>query len=260
MSVAGAEDSKVGNCLEQFESEWLENSDPPDFIHYCQKFPPGTVDAREAVCALAMIDLELGWRSNSSPLFRPCTWYLEQLAPWQLTRSQTHELVASEFIVRSRWKDRPQIEEFIATRPTSIVTGEQDWWRRQLRELLDELFPIIGDISIELHHRLRCNLRTPCIVGRQRSRERSGPALIASESGDSWRLIVANRDQTNVSREQLRFNRLSIDQLEVTLLSQNVASKIDGRTLNPNSPAICRVSELGITLAFSSVLIQLRRI
>jgi len=109
----GREQERV---LERFEEAWVAGS-VPDIRSFLGD--PSTADGRGLITELIQVDLERRWRSSAAELgtgsadglaMRP--WVEDYLSIADLTdlpHESLLELLRSEFQVRHRWGDRPNV-------------------------------------------------------------------------------------------------------------------------------------------------------
>jgi hypothetical protein len=247
--------------LDVFEQEWLQASTPPDITQYCQqRSGESSFVERRLAWELAMTDLEFRWRSTKASMRRNTLWYAEHLARFGLTSKDVDELRDHEWIVRSRWADKPTVAEFCKEQFPDVPASELASVHHHFRAILEAEFPLHCRWSFAGQPASEVQLPTPCTAGRQRSKEPPPLALIHHQDKQSWRLVVAPRELNTVSRDQLQLTRQAIDVIEIIPLSELVDCFIESIRIQKGVRSEFQLGARGIEVRFGNCILWLRRV
>lgn len=219
-------DSKLEGLLLELDDQWSKRG--------ACRFDTLIVKAQslgmKAVVELCAADLEWRWRKLGFNKERPGNAvqiaardyhpYLETW--WNQTECQIAMLQA-EWLARSAWGDRPRIDAFLQGKehpPTA---------RRDLLDYLNVAAKLELAVSNNQQTKLSLPMPSSFVIGRQRVGEPTPPLFIPA----SDRLIVWPVDEVQVSRDQLRIERVCAFELCVTNISTNCPVTIDGQVLDP---------------------------
>lgn len=248
------------HLLDVFEQLWLQASTPPDITQYCQqKYGDIGFVERRVAWELAMTDLEFRWRRNRASMRRTTSWYAEHLTRFGLTNSDVEELRNHEWIVRSRWADKPTVAEFCKEQFPKVPANELTSIHAHFRTILEAEFPIHCRWSIAGKPASEVQLPTPCTMGRQRSKEPPPLALVHHQDKQCWRLVVAPRELNTVSRDQLQITRLAIDVVEIIPLSELVDCFIESIRVQKGVRSEYQLGPHGLEVRFGNCIVWLRR-
>lgn len=245
-------------ALDQFEEQWLRNDSPPNVIAAVTELRQLTGFAERRVAwELAMSDLEFRWRHTDPIRRRGSRWYAEKLGPLGLTEADVEELCLHELIVRSRWADRPPIESLLESQYPGMAEESRCRHRSRMVRQLEAHFPLECVVNVEGGNRFRAQVPTPCVFGRQRwnDPEPGGPHPDAANEG--WRIIVVEREQSRVSRNQILIRRLAVHQVSVELLSENVGCHLQEQRLSVGQPVVVQTGTRPPELRFQGVTVRL---
>lgn len=258
-------DTKRDEIIDAFERQWLEQPQPPDIVQVCQDYLASfsheteSVPLTDFILELAIVDLELSWRRGAPTARRNTDWYRIQLSCFGLNDDQLRTLAFNELEVRSRWGDQPKISTLVREQFPNANNDELTSIIIQFAEELELRFPIVCNISTETEHRYRTTLKTPCIIGRQRSSDASMNDLQYCERDQAMRMVIARREENFISRRQLKIERLSVNQLSLTLLSKSVPSYAENRRLLVNEPTTITLTPRGGIITFGGFIMHLRQ-
>jgi hypothetical protein len=259
--------------IDRFEACWLAGKTPPDVIEYCRQVSDPSQSANvendgdacfqppSLVFQLAVVDLELSWRVGPEKSRRDTDWYRKELGRFGMTEQEVKVLAWNEMEIRSRWGDRPRIDAMVAKQFPAASIAQREQIQAEYRHQLESRFPIHCIVSTDFHHRTRVTLKTPCVLGRQRLNDppAGGPPYYSSEHR-IWRMVVVGKDEVHVSRDQVRFDRLSANELRITAISPAVGCYLDGKRIATASPIEVSVEPSGAAVVFSDLQVSLRRV
>ncbi|HBJ37971.1 MAG TPA: hypothetical protein DDZ51_25080 [Planctomycetaceae bacterium] len=206
------------------------------------------IDVKVDLCAA---DLEWRLRTNTdslTPISRQvanhprtparATDYQKLLGKdWESTAVR-QELLEAEWIARSRFGDRPAVDEFARQIPGNEA------WCDELGKLLDLIAPL--RLTVQDGHDVVMEGRVPAqfIIGRGNRHEPDAPAWNAKEN----RVIVANANFRSLSRMQLSVRRVRVEEIELANVSRLIPTKLENSTLYPGQTIR---SELPLNLFFT---------
>jgi len=193
------------------------------------------IDVRIDLCAA---DIEWRWRTRSGPLgthgsnassFPTAKDYQALLGPlWELPACQ-QRLLETEWIARSQYGDRPNVDQFASQMPQCGA------WRDELASLLDTVAPIQLTFHENYTHVMTCPAPPQFVIGRATRDEPAAPAWNAT----ARRAIVANADYRILSRTQLGVRRVRLEEIEIANVSQNSPAQLPFSMLNPGQTLRC---------------------
>lgn len=246
--------------LDRFEHAWLAGSTPPDLLDFCRRGAKSELLSAPAVLQLAMTDLEFRWRKAPRELPLTLRWYRVNLREFGFGLREVEQLGKHEFVVRCYWGDQPTIEDLVAEQfPDGSALATEERMRAYL-EQLDQAFPLTANVTVDDRHYFRCHLKSPCELGRRRTGEPRPPALVPLDHSPHHRLLVADRQRNNISRQQLLLRRVGLDQIDITALSRNVGCHVGGYRLPFRQAVRCPIIPLGLEIRFHHVILHLRRV
>lgn len=245
--------------LDRYETLWRAQTDPPELVEFCRLNLPESAaqrraqQVRDCVLQLAVTDLELRYRLAAAEHHRGLQHYAAELVPEWLSMDQLPDLGVEELVVRGRWGDRPRIDDLIAEQfPHGDEVSRSEVETLYLQRLEEE-FPCSVRVWRAESSPAYFWLRTPCLVGRQRSHDPSPPAWSSGQGARLHRLIVAERTDSHVSRRQCLIQRVSVDRLEIGSLSQHVSTRLGGRKLRAGESLEVCLEPLGLEIQLASV-------
>ncbi|XZE53493.1 hypothetical protein SH139x_005241 [Planctomycetaceae bacterium SH139] len=247
--------------LDRFEHEWLTAASPPNLLDYCRWGAKSKQLPPPALLQLAMTDLEFRWRKGAGELPLTLTWYRQHLRQFGFGLVELEQLGSHELVVRCYWGDQPAIEDLVAEQFPDASAGAAEERTQAYLEKLDQAFPLTANVTVAGRHYFRCHLKSPCELGRRRTGEPHPPALLPPLNyPPHHRLLVADRQQNNVSRQQLLLRRVALDQVDITALSRNVGCHVGGCRLPVRQTVRCPIIPLGLEIRFHHVILHLRRV
>jgi len=249
-----------GELLDRFEHEWVTGASPPNLLEFCCQGAKSELLSAPAVLQLAMTDLEFRWRKAPGELPLALRWYQTNLQEFGFGLREVEQLGRHEFVVRCYWGDQPTIEDLVAEQfPDASARATEERMRVYL-EQLDQAFPLTASVTVAGRHYFRCHLTSPCELGRRRTGEPLPPALLPLNHPPHHRLLIADRQQNNISRQQLLLRRVALDQVDITALSSNVGCHVGGYRLPVRQAVRCPIIPLGLEIRFHHVILHLRRV
>jgi hypothetical protein len=261
MNLSDEPSEETLQVLDSFEQQWIEESYPPDIHDFCTRLQDRpSFQERRTVWELAMTDLEFRWRRAKPSLRRSVNWYVSQLSGFGLTAHDIEDLRCHEWIVRSRWADKPTVTAFCLEHLPEADQQQLVALQNRLRTTLEAEFPMQCRVSLGGQPASDIQLHTPCTVGRQRSQEPPPLALIHNQAAESWRMIVAPRELNSVSRKQLQITRMSIDAVEIVPLSGLVDCFVESIRLPEGAHSEYKIGPRGIEVRFGHCILWLRRV
>ncbi len=226
--------------FDRLDTHWkTRNRDDIRAIMKAAETQAEPTDVRIDLCAA---DIEWRWRTQSDP-FRIeatkvsrgsiavplATDYRSLLGPlWELPESRKR-LLETEWLARSRFGDRPDVDDFARQMP------ENETWSNELADLLDTIAPLL--MTFHEGHLLVLSCPGPAqfVIGRGTRDEPDAPAWNAKQR----RAIVANVDFRQLSRTQLHVRRVRLEEIELTNISKNAPTQLLFTTLNPGQTLSC---------------------
>lgn len=199
--------------LDQFEAAWARQ-EPPDAVEYVAQLLQN--DSSSAISELVRIDLERRWRSARDGIARrPLEYYLS-LEQVSFSGDELVEMIGWEYYVRNRWGDCP-------TRTETAYRFPQ--WQTVLEASLQRIAAEISwprlKLTINYHALSEIALDGPVQVGRQRDGD---PAPVSHiQESEVMRWIVAERDNSTISRKQLQIRLKTPSSVQLTNSSRNRA-------------------------------------
>jgi len=170
--------------------------------------------------------------------------YQRLLGPiWESSEVQK-QMLEAEWVARSRFGDRPDVDEFAIQMPCGSA------WRDELASLLDLIAPL--RLSFHNHEEvvMSCPVPAKFVIGRANRDEPGAPAWNEKEN----RAIVANAQFRSLSRAQVSLRRVRVEEVEVVNLSGLIPCKLDFGTLKPGETAR---RSLPLTLFFTHYRLQI---
>lgn len=249
--------SRIEEALDNFEERLLSDSQPPDLLAAVAALRD--VDGfaeRRGPWEMAMTDLELRWRRDNPELRRGTRWYADHLAPLGLSPLDVEELSTHEMVVRSRWADRPSVEQLVDQQFPGVAGEIRQQHRERLIRQMEVHFPIFCVVTLDRQQHFRGKIHTPCVFGRQRSTDPSAQCIHHDEQTGLWRVIVAERHQNSISRDQAMVRRLAIDQLLIEPLSPTVSCYLGGKPMRRGQPEILRIGLQQLELRFRDISVR----
>lgn len=141
---------------------------------------------------------------------------------WELPAVRK-QLLEAEWVARSRFGDRPHVDEFAGQMP------ETEAWRGELSDLLD----LIAPLQLTFHDGNevvgQCQVPAQFEIGRAKRNEHGPPAWNADEN----RAIVADARFLSLSRKQMSVRRVRLEEIELINLSRLIPSRLDNCILKP---------------------------
>lgn len=261
-------DSKRDRIIDQFEQQWLNESSPPnivEFCRYCVENERELIEADERslpsiTLALALVDLEFRWRYDSKARPKGTAWYYQQLHPFGLDEARMLILASNELVVRSRWGDRPIVKDLAAAQLPDASEDDVKSLEEQLRVELESRFPIACNVYTKSIHRFRADLKTPCIIGRQRSSDPKNQETHMCPRDNILRYVVAQQHENSISRKQLRIERISVSDLCITSLSTNVSTYWESTELKVGQTTRITLPANGTVLRFGGFFMHLQQV
>lgn len=193
----------------------------------------------DAVADLLATDSEWRWRINgykdTSEIVRrmDCldgrtpAWvenYVSQFPEIQSDTCSLLSLIDAEFLSRSMWGNPPAIAEFVDRFP------EVESLDQHLVDILDEQVPLKLTFlrsAVQSSRRPDFLVKTPLVIGRRSLSELEAEIL----SNDGRRLIVAENDTLDVSREHVRVTRTSVHRVLIANQSSQGRVGVNGNDL-----------------------------
>lgn len=258
-------DSQLDRIIDDFEHRWLKG-DSPDIEATCREYSqkagesPRKSSVADCALQLAIVDLELRWRIASPEARRGTDWYRQHLTIYGLDEAKLRLLAFNELEVRSRWGDSPRFEQLVSEQFPSAGEANRCEIARLFCSEIELRFPIVCNVSSEATHRFRTILQTPCVVGRQRSSDPAIHDLRYCPREQMMRLVIADRTENFISRVQVKLERISVNELCVTPMSESVPCFLGSRRLADKSEHTLAVSPGGIMLAFGGFLMHFKRL
>lgn len=202
--------------LDQFEAAWAKGR-TPEVAEYVAQLP--RKDCSSSVCELVKIDLERRWRAAQDRIPRyPLEYYLS-LKTIFFNDAELVDLIGWEYAVRNRWGDCPTRTEmahrFLRLLPALEVL---------LKQVADEIqWP---RLALTANHQVLAEiaLNGPVEVGRQREHD-PAPFSVA-EQPEFRRLIVADQNNSSISRSQLQIRLRTPRSVQLTNSSRKRAVAI----------------------------------
>lgn len=212
------------------------------------------IDVRVDLCAA---DLEWRFRtmmSDSNGASRPMAKNLLSLpraieyetligSAWQsiVVRQRLFE---TEWIVRNRYGDSPDVDEFARQVPDAPS------WSEDLADALDLISPLQMAFQDHFEQLFRVHAPSSFVIGRANRQDPSPPAW----NGQARRAVVADGRYRSLSRNQLSVRRIRVEEVELTNLSHLIPSKLHDVTLLPGQ-VIRRC--LPLTLFFGQIQVRI---
>lgn len=162
---------------------------------------------------------------------------------WALPTVQK-QLLEAEWIARSRFGDRPDVDDF------ARQMQNNEAWGGELANLLDWIAPMRLSFRQGHDHVMQCHVPAQFVIGRANRDEPDAPAWNAKQK----RAIVANAQFRSLSRIQLSVRRVRAEEIELINLSRLISSKLENHVLKP-SEKIRR--SLPLTLFFPNFQLQI---
>lgn len=225
-----SERGNTGDLLHQFSALWdaeetAESDSFPDIVSFISRCA-GDDNFSDAVLRLVQIDLERRWKSVGS-VPRLTTAQYEQLLPATLSRTALIELVSYEYKVRNRCGDCVLLHDLYA--------DYQHLGNRLLKSLQQRAAAIFWPI-VSLFDDQEARVEVPfdrrITAGRQRPSD--PPAWQCTTTGQEHHLVLCDRMDTSLSRDQLRLTLASPDCVIIHNTSSNRSLAIRDRdVLNP---------------------------
>jgi hypothetical protein len=160
--------------------------------------------------------------SNNSPELPRASDYQKLLVhEWNLPTVRK-QLLEAEWVARSRFADRPHVDEFANQIP------DDKQWRDELSSLLD----LIAPMQLLFHDGnevVQCQVPAKFEIGRAKRNEPAPPAWNAEEN----RAIVAKAQFRSLSRAQISVRRVRLGEIELINLSSIIPSRLDNSILEP---------------------------
>jgi hypothetical protein len=148
------------------------------------------------------------------------------------------ELLEAEWLARSRFGDRPDVDDFARQMP------DNELWRDELGNLLDLIAPLRLSFHDGREEVMECRVPAQFVIGRANRKDPDAPAWNATEN----RAIVADAQVRSLSRNQLSVRRVRLEEVELVNVSRLIPTKLESKTLYPGE-MIRR--ELPLTLFFT---------
>lgn len=251
------------DLVDRFEAEWHERATPPDLLDYYRQVQACCGDdvaaARTVMLELITTDLELRYRAGTPELRYGLQDYSRLLPADFLGLDELRKLGGEEMVVRGHWGDCPRLSELVMEQFPGFSAEELGSIEAEYLKRLEEEFPCSVVLIRQETRPSEFGLRTPCFVGRQRSRESSTPPMQYSLGASPHRFVVVPRDEINVSRQQVLLRRVAVDCLEVTALSDTVTTRLEGVRLLKGRTIEVPLQAIGIEIQFANVTLSLRR-
>lgn len=249
--------SRIEAALDLFEERLLTDAVPPDVVATVATLSdlPGFAERRGA-WELAMMDLELRWRRDDPQLRRGTDWYAKHLGPLGLTPTDVEELSTHEMIVRSRWVDRPHVDQLVDQQFPGVASNIRQRHYDRLVRQMESYFPIFCFVRLGHQEYFRSEVHTPCVFGRQRSTDPAVQCLHFNEQTRLWRMVVTERHRNAVSRDQVMVRRLAIDQLLIEPLSRTVGCYLGGRRMQTGQPEVLQIGLQQLELRFHEISVR----
>lgn len=248
---------RIETALDHFEERLLSDTEPPDVLAAVASLSDVAGFAeRRGPWEMAMMDLELRWRRDDPRLRRGTEWYAEHLGPLGLSATDIEELSTHEMIVRSRWVDRPRIDQLVGQQFPAVAGELRQQHRNRLVRQMEIHFPIFAVVRLGRQEYFRSEVRTPCVFGRQRSTDPAVQCLYLDKATRLWRIVVAPRQRNSISRDQVMVRRLAIDQLLIEPLSHTVGCYLGGQRMQTGQPEVLRIGMQQLELRFHDVTVR----
>lgn len=225
-----SERGNAGEMLQQFSALWeadetADSDSFPDIVAFIKRcavddaFP-------DAVLRLVQIDLERRWKSVRSIPHLTTAQY-EQLLPVTLSRTALIELVSHEYKVRNRWGDCVLLHD--------LFQDYQHLGNRLLKSLQQRaaaiFWPVVS-LFDDQDARLEVAFDRRITAGRQRPKD--PPPWQYSTTAQEHHLVLCDRTDTSLSRDQLRLTLASPHAVIIHNTSSNRSLAIrDSDVLNP---------------------------
>lgn len=174
--------------------------------------------------------------------------YLDDFPEFRSQVTSVLIMVEAEFLSRSLWGNPPTIAEFLSRFP------QIDGLDAHLAEVLDEHVPLKVTVDrppITSTRQPDFIVKTPLVLGR-RSRKEFHAGIL---SDDERRLIVADNDANDVSRQHARITRTAVHQVLIENLSSQGRLQINGIGVRPSSVTPAQLP-VNLAIAQKSVLID----
>jgi hypothetical protein len=133
------------------------------------------------------------------------------------------QMLEAEWIARSRFGDRPDVDDFACQIPTDGA------WVGELSKLLDFIAPLRLSFRDGHEELTQCQVPSQFVIGRANRDEPDAPAWNAKDC----RAIVANSQFRSLSRMQLAVRRVRAEEIELINLSRLIPSKLENGVLKP---------------------------
>lgn len=212
-----SERGNTGEILQQFSALWdaEESSDSdsfPDIVHFIERCVMDDTFA-DVVLRLVQIDIERRWKFPRQIPHLTTAQY-EQLLPVAISRTACIELVSHEYKVRNRWGDCVLLHD--------LLKEYQHLGNRLAKSLQQRaaaiFWPVVSlvdgqDIKLEIAFDRRIT------AGRQRPKD---PApWHSSTSAQAHHLVLCDRNDNSLSRDQLRLTLASPHDVMIQNTSSN---------------------------------------
>lgn len=239
------EDTPEDQAWWYFESSW--RSDVAPDIWEAIAMAGIVADRAGLAIEFAMIDLEWRWRKGITDQPRSFTFYKDMLSVLNLQPEHLVSLLEHEFIVRSRWGDRPTIDKMLVD-----MSDHKAAITPMLEEALDKNYPVFhrllsisdGELFSESRHELFTEF------GRQRDGEPAKFESVPLSRGK--RIVIADESDAHVAETLFEFRRVSFNQiLCVSHVAENLGC-IYGKPLALGSQTIevpCKIEFADFILA-----------
>ncbi len=133
------------------------------------------------------------------------------------------QLLEAEWVARSRFGDRPYVDDFACQIPTDEA------WVGELSKLLDLIAPLQLSFHDGPEELTQSQVPAQFVIGRANRDEPDAPAWNAKDC----RAIVANSQFRSLSRMQLAVRRVRVEEIELINLSRLIPSKLENGVLKP---------------------------
>lgn len=165
-------------------------------------------------------------------------------ADWELPNVQKH-LLEAEWVARSRFGDRPDIDDFALQLPSHTA------WRDELASLLDLIAPLRLSFLNQMDETvLSAAVTAEFVIGRAHREEPDPPAWNARKC----RAIVAKATFRSLSREQILVRRVRVEEVELVNLSRLIPTQFNKETIKPGEKLR---RALPLTLYFTNYRLQI---
>lgn len=251
------------DLVDRFETEWHKQEQPPDLLDYYRQVHACCGDdldaARTVMLDLVTTDLELRYRAGVQELRYGINDYSRLLPADFFGPDELRKLGSEEMVIRGHWGDCPRLSELVMEQFPGFTEDELGSIEAEYLARMEEEFPCSVVLIRQEARPSEFGLRTPCFVGRQRSRESSSPPMQYSAGAAPHRFVVVSRDEVHVSRQQVLLRRVAVDCLEVTALSDSVTTRLEGVRLLKGRTIEVPLQAIGIEIQFANVTLSLRR-